>query len=145
MTIAAYPYFRDHASAVGTLLSLQERVTAPQVGRRIAANWGDRETVRRTSRHVLRTMVAWGVLSDVGKGAYKLAHDPRGVPWPLAELLMEAVLRGFDSHALPLSHLLGHPAIFPFTLAADIGAVRRSNRFSVVRQGLDVDMVSLGN
>lgn len=143
MTIAAYPFFADHAAVLGRLFPLQETISAVQIKRRIAEQWGDRSTVMRTSRHVVRTMVAWGVIADAGKGTYVRAGDARPVTADVAQLLLEAVLLDSEEEALPLAKASQHPALFPFDVRLDAQQVRQSDRVRVYRQGLDADFVML--
>src|SRR5690606_22686814 len=140
---AAYPFFADHAAVLGRLFPLQETVSAAQIKRRIAEQWGDRSTVMRTSRHVVRTMVAWGVIEDAGKGSYVRAGDPRSVTAEIAQVLLEAVLLDSEQEALPLARVGQHPALFPFDLRLDAQQLRLSDRVRVYRQGLDTDYVTL--
>lgn len=143
MTIAAYPFFADHAAVFGRLFPLQEMVSTAQIKRRIAEQWGDRSTVMRTSRHVVRTMVAWGVIEDAGKGSYVQAGSPRPVAPEVTQLLLEAVLLDSDQEALPLAKASKHPALFPFEVRLDVQQLRRSDHVRVYRQGLDTDFVML--
>lgn len=145
MMIAVYPFFADHAAVFGRLLQLQETVSAAQVKRRIAEQWGDRSTVMRTSRHVVRTMVAWGVIEDAGKGTYVRGGSPRPVAPEVAELLLEAVLLDSEQEALPMAKAIQHPALFPFQLRPDIQQLRKSDRIQIYRQGLDSDFVMLAS
>lgn len=143
MTVAAYPFFTDHAVAAGRLLTLQETVATPQIQRRIAEQWGERSTVFRTSRHVMRTMIGWGVLVDAGKGLYRRESARRVVEGELAQLLVEAVLLDSENESLPLDQAAGHPALFPFEVRIDAYTLRQSNRIRVFCEGLNRDFVTL--
>lgn len=143
MTIAAYPFFTDHAAAVGRLLQLQETVITPQIQRRIAEQWGERSTVFRTSRHVMRTMIGWGVLADAGKGLYGRGAERQTIEGALAQLLVEAVLLDSENESLPLDQAASHPALFPFHVQINAHNLRQSDRVRIFRQGLDRDFVTL--
>jgi hypothetical protein len=143
MTVAAYPFFTDHATAVGRLIPLQETVLTAQLQRRIAEQWGERSTVFRTSRHVMRTMIGWGVLEDAGKGVYRRRGGRRVVDGELAQVLLEAVLIDSENESLPLDQASGHPALFPFDVRINAQSLRRSERVYVFRQGLDQDFLAL--
>jgi hypothetical protein len=64
MTTAAYRFFGAVAETAGRLLRLQDAVAAAQVQRRLREQLGERETVARAARRVLRCLVDWGVLAE---------------------------------------------------------------------------------
>lgn len=63
MCMAVYPFFGTVANAVGRLLRLQRTAGAAQVQRRL----GERETVARAARRILRAYIDWGVLEQTGQ------------------------------------------------------------------------------
>ena len=72
MCMAAYPFFGTVADAVGRLLRLQGTAGAAQVQRRLRERFGERETVARAARRILRAYIDWGVLLETGeKGIYR--------------------------------------------------------------------------
>ena len=64
MCMAVYPFFGTVADAVGRLLRLQGTAGAAQVQRRLRERFGERETVARAARRILRAYIDWGVLSE---------------------------------------------------------------------------------
>lgn len=145
MTMAAYPFFGSVAAVVGRLLRLQGDVAAPQVQRRMREQLGDRETVARCTRYVLRTFSDWGVLEDTCARGLYTAPPPRPIDDPaLKSWLVEATLRASGSPVASLRTLAQGPSLFPFTLsgisAAEIQAHARLDWF---RQGLSEDMLAL--
>lgn len=145
MMIGTYPFFVDVASAIGRLSTLQGDVALTQVTRRMVADWGDRSTIVRATRRLVRSMVGWGVLRDTKtRGIYVLNASPRDVPDKLALLLIEAILVDSEQDSVPVSQLTGHPALFPFRLTAGPSQLRDAAQFVVHREGLDVDLVGVG-
>ena len=72
MCMAVYPFFGTVADAVGRLLRLQGTAGAAQVQRRLRERFGERETVARAARRILRAYIDWGVLEETGeKGLYR--------------------------------------------------------------------------
>ena len=72
MAQAAYPFWGAVASQTGRLLRLQGTTAATHVQRRVREQYGERETVSRAARRVLRSFIDWGVLSETGeKGVYR--------------------------------------------------------------------------
>jgi len=69
--MAVYPFWASVATQVGRLLKLQGSVAAAHVQRRMRESYGERETVSRRVRFVLRSYVAWRVLRETGaQGVY---------------------------------------------------------------------------
>lgn len=143
MTIAVYPFFGVVAEAVGRLLRLQGSVTAAQVQRRVREQLGERETVARAARRVLRCFVDWGVLAETAeKGVYRATPIQLVEDKGLALWLIEAALVANGAQLGALQAVLQSPALFPFTVCpvhpADIA---RHNRLELFRQGLDDAML----
>ena len=57
MVMAVYPFWASVALQTGRLLKLQGSAAATQVQRRIREQYGERETVSRRARYVLRSYV----------------------------------------------------------------------------------------
>jgi hypothetical protein len=141
---ATYPFFADVATNTGRLLVLQGNLTLAQLTRRMREEWGDRSTMTRAVQRVIRSMVQWGVLADSDqRGVYAGAKEPISVPATVGELLLEALLMRHDGESLPVEQALRHPCFFPFRVELLAHQLRRSPRFDVHRQGLDVDVVTL--
>ena len=145
MTAAAYPFFGSVAETVGRLVRLQGSVAATQVQRRIREQFGERETVARAARRVLRCFVDWSVLLETAdKGVYAAAPVRTVEDTQVAAWLVEAMLTANDSGVAGVRAVTQGPALFPFTLdplrAADLTT---SGRLELVRQGLDDDLVAL--
>ncbi len=144
MAALAYPFFRDTAEVVGRLLALQDDLTTPQVQGRLGAAWGDRLTSRKAARYLLNTMVEWGaLLATKSKGHFgperRLTTRCKELELWLAEaLLMAAAADEIEAH-----QLLRLPESFPFTFTLGLSDLRRHERFTLHRQGVDVDIVAL--
>lgn len=146
MISAAYPFWFNVARQTGRLLTLQDQVTQAQIFSRLKEQYGDRETVSRYARHVVRSFVFWGVLKDTDtKGCYEknamlAISDSR-----LAILMFESALLTTPAAKCALGLLLNNPAFFPFQLPAMTGdfVSPRNNRIDVVRYGLDDELLKL--
>jgi hypothetical protein len=146
MVSAAYPFWSNVATQVGRLLRLQGAAAAVHVQRRVREQYGERETVSRAARRVLRSFLDWGVLQETGsKGVYSSGialsvEDPQRIAW-----LTEAALHARTNGSAPLYDLLNSPSLFPFrirrVLASTVEAA--SPRIEVLRHGLDDDFVML--
>jgi hypothetical protein len=144
MVMAAYPFWSDVAVQVGRLLRLQGSASAVQVQRRVREQYGERETVSRAARRVLRSYLDWGVLKETGvTGIYSAGttlgiEDSRMIGW-----LVEASLHARDNCSAPLRDLIGNPSLFPFRIkpipAESLAA--SSSRLDILRHGLDAELV----
>jgi hypothetical protein len=146
MVMAVYPFWSGVATQTGRLLRLQGSAAAAHVQRRVREQYGERETVSRAARRVLRSFLDWGVLEEAGKkGIYKAGpclavEDPRLIAW-----LVEAALQSRLNSAAPLNELLASPSLFPLRLGP-IGAqelMTASTNFEILHHGLDDVLVVL--
>ncbi|MDL1958868.1 MAG: hypothetical protein LWX01_13360 [Deltaproteobacteria bacterium] len=146
MAMAVYPFWAAVAANTGRLLRLQGTAAAAHVQRRVREQYGERETVSRAARRVIRSFVDWGVLSETsGKGIYGQGltcsiNDPRLISW-----LIEASLHARFNGSAAIKDLLDSTSLFPFRLA-HVSAeylVSASPRLDILRHGLDDDSVIL--
>ena len=146
MVVAVYPFWSGVAVQVGRLLRLQGSAAAAHVQRRVREQYGERETVSRAARRVLRSYLDWGVLQEGGaKGVYSAGpslaiDDNRLIAW-----LVEASLHARANGSAPLKDLIDSPNFFPFRIKP-IGAeslVAASSRLDILRHGLDDELVML--
>ncbi|EIC22811.1 hypothetical protein [Thiorhodovibrio frisius] len=144
MISAAYPFWFNIARQTGRLLALQDQVTQAQIVARLKENYGDRQTVSRYARFVIRSFVDWGVLQDAPvKGCYEqsspIAFDDRG----LALLLYESALLASPEGKASLARLANEPAFFAFKLPLLSGGLLSESRarLDVVHGALDDQML----
>ena len=148
MNMAVYPFWFSVATQVGRLLRLQGTVAAPQIQRRVREQYGDRETVTRRTRYIIRSFLDWGVLQETGtKGIYSAGatlalDDPQLVTW-----LLEASLHARANGSAPLKELIDSPNLFPFRIKPvhAESLVAASPRLDLLRHGLDDYLVMLSN
>jgi len=145
MTMATYPFFARVAETIGRLLALQSDTTAMQIQGRIREQYGQRETVHRAARRIIRSMVDWGVLEDTeAKGIYQLSPVRSLNNINVNSWLLEALLRASNTEALAFTQLLKSMALFPFFLGQImVTDLQKRPSIEVYRQGLDQEMVVL--
>lgn len=143
---ASYPFWFNVARQVGRLLNLQDQITQAQIFNRLKEQYGDRETVARNARYVVRSFVAWGVLKDSDfKGCYEKAPPIIITDQKLVILLFEAALHAISEGKSALRLMLNTPAFFPFQLSemnGDLVALR-SKRIEAAHHGLDDVLLTL--
>lgn len=143
LSLLSYPLFRDVAATVGQLSRLQGIFSQAQVQRRITESWGQRTTLQRAVRRILRTFVAWNVLRDADvRGSYDVAPFQQTENKTLALWFLDCALQANEAEQVLLRELGQLSYAFPFELLSYINAVRLSKRFEVTRQGLDLEMVA---
>ncbi|MEW6381446.1 MAG: hypothetical protein AB1611_17850 [bacterium] len=146
MVMAVYPFWSGVAIQTGRLLRLQGSAAAAHVQRRVREQYGERETVSRAARRVLRSYLDWGVLQETGaKGIYSAGatlavDDSRLIAW-----LAEASLHARANGSAPLKDLIDSPRLFPFRIKPvhAESLVAASSRLDLLRHGLDDDLVML--
>lgn len=145
---ASYPFWFNVALQVGRLLNLQDQLTQVQIFNRLKEQYGDRETVSRNARYVVRSYVAWGGLNDTeSKGCYRRTEPIKIADGEVAILLIESSLYASKEGKGKLAVLLNSPAFFPFRLPLLRGDMiaKRTGRVEVTRYGLDDELLSLRN
>jgi len=145
MTMAVYPFWGAVATYVGRLLRLQGTVAADLVKRRAHEQYGERDTVSKGARQVLRSFVDWGVLKEVETDVYA-----PGLSLPITHLetaawLIEALLYAHESRSMLLEAAVNSPVLFPFRLSYDLKErlTSISGRIEATRIGFDHHVVEL--
>jgi hypothetical protein len=146
MAMAIYPFWAAVAGHVGRLLKLQGTAAAVHVQRRIREQYGERETVSRAARRVIRSYHDWGVLDETNaKGVYKRGltiplHDPKLIAW-----LIEASLHTRSNGSAGIRDLTESPSFFPFRflLLPSTAWISASPRLELLNHGLDENLVML--
>jgi hypothetical protein len=122
MIMAVYPFWMNVATQVGRLLKLQDAITPAQVQRRVREQYGERETVARRARYVLRSFIDWGLLTEGNpKGAYRscsptLINNSAAVGW-----MVEACLHAKANGGSIVRDLIDGPWFFPFQIKTVTG------------------------
>ena len=146
MTSAAYPFWYKVAEQVGRLLNLQAATNQAQIRQRCFETFGERSTVERSARRVVRTFVAWGLLQETTpKGCYKRGEKTVITDTQFATILLESALHTLPNGKANLNSILQNPATFPFSLPILTGsmAAADSSQIDVCRYGLDEELMML--
>lgn len=146
MVMAVYPFWNAVADAVGRLLRLQEALGIAQVQRRLRERYGERETVARSARRVIRSFVDWSVLAEGAKSGVYRASDAISVERiDMVAWLVEASLHCMPGKRISLSAITSSPGLFPFHVAPILydQLIPFAPSIDVMRHGLDQDLVML--
>ncbi|MBF0371565.1 MAG: hypothetical protein HQL52_19170 [Magnetococcales bacterium] len=144
MAMAVYPFFGAVAEATGRLLQLQETISSAQVQRRLRERYGERETVFRAARRVLRVFADWGVLEDTPtKGIYRLKEEKRFINSEAVSLWMVvARLAAGEGKPESIRTLTQHPSLFPFQIGMPSQKVLEAwDGINVIHHGFDEKMM----
>jgi hypothetical protein len=146
VTTAAYPFWHRVAEQVGRLLNLQEVITQHQIRLRCFEGMGERSTVERSVRRVIRTFVVWGFLIDMGiKGHYQKLAPVNITDQNLVALLIEAALHATPEGCGTVGMLINNPAFFPFQLPNMTGSFvsQHNRRIFVIYNGFEDELLKL--
>lgn len=112
--------------------------------RRVCEQWGDRERVARSARHVIQTVRDWGLLEAAPRKGIYVASTPRILSSiDLGIWLLRALLVGAQREVALLNEITGSPALFPFCLSPlTPHHLRQSKKIRLVRHGLDEQLIS---
>lgn len=138
MTSAAYPFWFNVARQTGRLLALQDQITKMQIETRLKEHYGDRQTVSRYGRFVVRSFVAWNVIRNAdNKGCYTKSQPLPAIDPAVTALLFESALFAMPEGRASLPLLKNNPAFFPFQFADITGEqlANSSQRMSIERYG----------
>ena len=143
MCMAVYPFFGTVADAVGRLLRLQGTAGAAQVQRRLRERFGERETVARAARRILRAYIDWEVLLETNENGLYRATAKRPIDdIPLALWTIKAMLFATGNTPGPASTLLRGPALFPFDIALpSLRELEACKALEISRHGLDQELL----
>ncbi len=121
MTMAAYPFVATAAENVGRLLRLQNDISMAQLQKRLREQMGERDTVVKAVRQLMRCWVEWGVLTDTGKkGVYAATGSHTVTDTQLTTWLLEGALIAREEQSAVLHTLVNYtPALFPFNLSSN--------------------------
>ena len=143
MCMAVYPFFGTVADVVGRLLRLQGTAGAAQVQRRLRERFGERETVARAARRILRAYIDWGVLVETDEqGLYRTAAKRVIDDAPLAVWAIKAMLFASGDNPRSASTLLHGPQLFPFDVVLpSVMEVEACEALETFRHGLDQEVL----
>jgi hypothetical protein len=75
ISISTYPFFGKVSDVMGRLFSLQGDCSIPEVQRRIAEIYGDRDGITRAVSRIIQTQINWNVIQRID-GSKRLIKSP---------------------------------------------------------------------
>ncbi|MBT3387718.1 MAG: hypothetical protein HN417_07295 [Desulfobacula sp.] len=145
MISAAYPFWFGVAKQIGRLLNLQDQITKKQIIQRLKEQYGDRETISRFARYVIRSFVAWDILEDASiKGNYiqkkKIPTNPKQVA-----ILTESTLLSTTESSHALRNVMESSSLFAFDISPIFGdyLLKNCSRVNVNQFSPGEEMISI--
>lgn len=146
MVMAVYPFWSEVAGQVGRLMKIQSTASASQIQRRIREQYGERETVARATRRIIRSFMDWGVIETRNtKGIYYQGKKAEISDMHMTTWLIEALLNARPSNRGITNELIENSSLFPFVLHNHVfnGGIKTNMRLEIIRHGLDDTLVVL--
>ncbi len=145
MVSAVYPFWFGVAKQIGRLLNLQDQITKKQIIQRLKEEYGDRETISRFARYVIRSFVAWGILEDAAiKGNYV---QGRKIPTNQQQvaILIESILFSSPESPITFKKTIESSSLFPFQISSITANYMQKNcpRITVNQFSPGEEMISL--
>jgi len=123
MISSVYPFWFNMSFIIGSLFRLQDQIKKSQIMRRVYEILGERNTVERCSRYVIRSFVSWDIIRDKKKaGYYEKGIITNVSDIYLMSLLIETMLNAVPENMMSLTSILNCPAFFGFKLPAVNGS-----------------------
>jgi hypothetical protein len=139
MIASAYPFWFNMSYVFGSLFKLQGQIKKSQVMSRTYEILGERNTIERCSRYVIRSFVSWDIIKDKEKvGYYEQGKSIDISDIGLASILVETMLNAVPEQRMALRSILDCPAFFLFKLPSITGS-----QISQVNKNLSVEQFSV--
>lgn len=136
LLVAKKKFFADVVRFIGRHSKLNEYFTYAQAQKKVVELYGDTETVKRSLRSVLKTLVELGFIQRSDNRNYVVAKQKLSVPKNLKNWLLSAVLYSENARSRTLSDLLDDAVWFPFEFYIDPAEIDK-NLFEIHHQGND--------
>ncbi|GHU06014.1 hypothetical protein FACS1894147_12710 [Spirochaetia bacterium] len=148
MISVAYPFWFTICYVFGSLFKIQNQIKKTQVMKRIYEILGERNTVERCSRQVIRSLVSWGIINDIEeKGIYEKGDIIPITDFSILSLLFESALFSISDNKLQIASLNNCPAFFHFNFPLINGTqLSKLNENIIVEQySIDNEYLSIKN
>ena len=123
MISSVYPFWFNVSYIFVSLFRLQDNIKKSQIMSRIYEILGERNTVERCSRYVIRSFVSWDIIRDNEKaGFYQKGKTIHISDINLTCLLIETILNAVPEKRIALSVILNNPAFFNYILPSLSGS-----------------------
>ena len=144
MISCAYPFWFNMSFIFGSLFRLQDKVKKSQVMSRTYEAFGERNTIERCSRYVIRSFVAWDIIRDIQKaGHYEKGENILINDNNVMSLLIEAALHAMAKSVIPLNNIVSNPSFFIFSMPRVNGHQICNNNIIIENMSIDNEYLRL--
>ena len=146
MISSVYPFWFNMSLIIGSLFRLQEQVKKSQIMRRVYEILGERNTIERCSRYVIRSFVSWDIIRDKKEtGYYEKGKIISFSDIYLTSLIIETMLNAIPENRMDLNSILNCPAFFGFKIPSIIGSqiVKVNQNLCVEQFAINEEFISL--
>jgi hypothetical protein len=143
MTLLAYPFFADLVKELGILFKIQDEVPSEQLSRKIKSLYGDRRRVEVSISATMTSLRSWEAVVSEKRNTQALpSHRTVIRSELLKQWTAEVLIRVLQVTSLPIEEFKDHPLLFPFRYDMTTDELDKG-RFEIIRQGVDMRMISL--
>lgn len=137
MLVAKNKFFSDVVRYIGRRKRYAEEFTYAQVQKNIVELYGDTETVKRSLRSVLKTLINFKVIERQNNRTYKAYDLKHEVDSKYKSWLLQALMYNQDYRSKPLTSMLDDLVWFPFELTVSMNELD-TTWFDLHQQGNDL-------
>jgi hypothetical protein len=148
MLSSAYPFWFNISYTFGSLFRLQKQIKKSQIMNRIYENLGERNTIERCSRYVIRSFVAWDLIRDKEKAGYYEKGTVTAISdIDIAGILAETMLNAVPEERITVTSFLNCQAFFSFSFPSINGSqiVKANEHLCVEQFSVNDEYMSLKN
>ncbi|MCB0112350.1 MAG: hypothetical protein KDE53_40780, partial [Caldilineaceae bacterium] len=144
MALITYPLFRITVSTMGRLLRIQGEFQSSEIRNRVLEQYSNCGGIPRAVYRIIQSVNDWGLI-NYAEGRYRIPVVVPNVESPmLLAWLFEACVLASQRDHWGITDLLQATELFPFNLGNTGHLVlRQSDRFDILREGLDREVVLL--
>ena len=143
MLSSVYPFWFNMSYIFGSLFRLQDKVKKTQIMKRTYEIFGERNTVERCSRYVIRSFVSWGIIKDFDRAGNYYKGLDLSISNEMAYLLIETALHAIPEKSISLSDILYNPSFFLFSFPSFTGKDLLNEDLKIENFSVDQEYLSL--
>lgn len=134
MLVAKNNFFADVVRFIGRREKHSDPFTYAQAQKKIVELYGDTETVKRSLRSVLKTLIDFNVLERKSNGTYKALSVGHDIPSNHKSWLLQSLMYNQDFQSRSLTDLLDDLVWFPFVFSVSVNELE-TTWFDLHQQG----------
>lgn len=143
MTLLAYPFFADLVKELGILFKIQDEVPSEQLSRKMKSIYGDRRRVEVSISATMTSLRSWDAVVSEKRNTQTLPSNRTVIRSDqLKQWTAEVLIQVLQVTSLPIEEFKDHPLLFPFRFDITTDELDK-DRFEIIRQGVDMRMISL--